>query len=301
MSKYWDTTIELVDINKMRPGTRNLKFTKIQTCGNDYIYFNCLDYNKITDPESLSIRISDRHLGIGGDGMVLIEPSDIADASVSIYNPDGTLGGVCGNALRCVCKYLYDEGIIRKPEMHVEMCGAIIRMQVSTTGLKASSVMTDMGKAEFLPEKIPVKLDGKKIVGRPVGIGDKEYAITCLSLSNPYCVVFCDDVPDLDLEEIGPKFENAPIFPERVNTMFVLVLDETTLLARVWERGSGETQACGTGACAAAVAAVENGYCKRDTDITVKLLGGDLKINYNGDRILMTGSATKCFDGTIEI
>jgi len=232
---------------------------------------------------------------------VLIEPSDEADASVSIYNPDGTPGGVCGNALRCVCKYLYDEGLVRKPEMHVEMCGVIIRMQVSTSGLKASSVTTDMGKVEFDPEKIPVKLKGKKVIGRPVSIADEEYAITCLSLSNPYCIVFSDDIPDLDLGDIGPKFEHAPIFPERANTMFVLVLDETTLMARVWERGSGETQACGTGACAAAVAAVENGYCRKDADITVKLLGGDLIINYTGDRVLMTGSATKCFDGTIEI
>jgi carbamoyl-phosphate synthase large subunit len=301
MSKYWDTTIELVDVNKMRPGKKTLRFTKIQTCGNDYIYFNCLDYSQISDPESLSIRLSDRHLGIGGDGMVLIEPSDIADASVSIYNPDGTMGGVCGNALRCVCKYLYDEGIVRKQEMHVEMCGIPIVMQVSTTGSKVSSVTTDMGRVEFLPEKIPVKLDGKKVIGRPVNIADNEYAVTCLSLGNPYCVVFCDDVHTLDLNEIGPKFENDPIFPERVNTMFALVLDSETLLVRVWERGNGETQACGTGACAAAIAAVENGYCKKDTDITVKLPGGDLVIKYTGDRVFMTGNATKCFDGTIEV
>jgi len=301
MSKYWDTTIELVDINKMRPGKKTLRFTKIQTCGNDYIYFNCLDYSQISDPESLSIRLSDRHIGIGGDGMVLIEPSDVADASVRIYNPDGTMGGVCGNALRCVCKYLYDEGIIRKQEMHVEMCGITIRMLVSTTGSKVSSVTTDMGKVEFLPEKIPVKLDGKKVVGRPVSIADGEYAITCLSLGNPYCVVFCDDIHTLDLNDIGPKFENDPIFPDRVNTMFALVLDSTTLLVRVWERGNGETQACGTGACAAAIAAVENGYSEKDTDITVKLPGGDLVIRYSGDRVFMTGSSTKCFDGTIEI
>ncbi|MCL2628173.1 MAG: carbamoyl-phosphate synthase large subunit [Oscillospiraceae bacterium] len=301
MSKYWDTTIELVDINKMRSNKRALKFTKIQTCGNDYIYFNCLDYNKITDPESLSIRLSDRHYGIGGDGVVLIEPSDKADAKVSIYNPDGTMGGVCGNALRCVCKYLYDEGIVRKQEMNVEMCGVIIKMQVSTTGTKVSTVTTDMGRVEFDAAKIPVKLDGKKIIGRPVTIAGADYAITCLSLGNPYSVVFCDDVHNLNLEEIGPKFENDPIFPERVNTMFVLVLDENTLLVRVWERGNGETKACGTGACAAAIAAVENGYCKKDTDITVKLPGGDLIIRYSGERVFMTGSATKCFDGEIDI
>jgi len=301
MSKYWDTTIELVDINKMRSNKRALKFTKIQTCGNDYIYFNCLDYNVITDPESLSIRLSDRHFGIGGDGIVLIEPSGKADAKVSIYNPDGSMGGVCGNALRCVCKYLYDEGIIRKQEIHVEMCGVIIKMQVETTGRRVSTVTTDMGRVEFDAAKIPVKLDGKKIVGRPVSIAGNDYAITCLSIGNPYCVVFCDDVHTLDLKKIGPKFENDPIFPERVNTMFALVLDENTLLVRVWERGNGETKACGTGACAAAIAAVENGYCKKDTNITVKLPGGDLLIRYSGDRVFMTGSATKCFDGEISI
>ena len=301
LSKYWDTTIELVDINKMRPGIRSLRFTKFQTCGNDYIYFNCLNFNKITDPESLSIRLSDRHHGIGGDGIVLIEPSDIADASVRLFNPDGTMGGVCGNALRCVCKYLYDQGIVRKPEMYIEMCGNTIRMQASTTDLEVSSVTTDMGKVEFLPMKIPVMLDGTKVLNRSVPIADGEYDITCLSLGNPYCVVFCDDIHNLNLEELGPKFENAPIFPERVNTMFVLVLDETSLLVRVWERGSGETQACGTGACAAAIAAVENGFCQKNTDITVKLLGGDLTINYTGERVLMKGNATKCFDGIIEI
>ncbi|MDR2599173.1 MAG: carbamoyl-phosphate synthase large subunit [Oscillospiraceae bacterium] len=303
MSKYWDTTIELVDINKMRPGKRLLKFTKIQTCGNDYIYFNCLDYNNITDPESLSIRLSDRHYGIGGDGIVIIEKSNLpkADAKVSVYNPDGTSGGVCGNSLRCVCKYLYDEGIVRKQEINVEMCGVIIKMQVSTTGSKVSSVTTDMGKVEFNPIKIPVKLDGKKIIGRPVSIDGDEYAITCMSLGNSYCVVFNDDVQTLDLEKIGPRFENDPIFPERVNTMFVLVLDEKTLLVRVWERGSGETRACGTGACAAAIAAVENGFCKKDTDITVKLPGGDLTIRYTNDNVYMTGSATISFNGTIEV
>jgi len=301
MSKYWDTTIELVDINNMRSGKRALRFTKMQTNGNDYIYVNCLDYNKITDPESLSIRLSDRHLGIGGDGVVLIEPSRRADALVSLYNPDGTPGGICGNALSCVCKYLYDEGIVRRPEMHIEMCGFVLRLHVLTTGAKVSTVTADMCDAEFHPENIPVRLDGQRVIGRPVSINGSEYAITCLSLGNPYCVVFCDDVHSLNLNAIGPGFENDPIFPERVNTVFVQVLDEQTLLARVWERGNGETQACGTGACAAAIAAVENGYSKKDTDTTVKLPGGDLTIHCTGSRVFMTSCATKCFDGTIEI
>jgi carbamoyl-phosphate synthase large subunit len=281
MSKYWDTTM--------------------QTNGNDYIYVNCLEYSKITNPESLSIRLSDRHLGIGGDGVVLIEPSSRADASVSLFNPDGTPGGVCGNALSCVCKYLYDEGVVRKPEMHIEMCGFVLRLHVSTTGSKVSTVTVDMCEAEFLPMGIPVKLDGERLIGRRVSVAGGEYAITCLSLGNPYCVVFCDDVFTLDLGNIGPMFENDPIFPERVNTVFVQVLDGHALLARVWERGNGETQACGTGACAAAIAAVENGHCNAGDEVMVKLPGGDLTIRYTGSRVSMTGSATKCFDGVIEI
>ena len=311
LSKYSEATIELVDINNMRGGKRRLRFTKLQTCGNDYIYFNCMDSkDKITDPESVSIRLSDRHLGIGGDGVVLIEPfrdtdtnasANAPDASVSIYNMDGTLGGVCGNALRGACKYLYDAGIVRKPEMHLEMRGFVLRMQPLTIGKNVSSVTVDMCEPEFLPEKIPVKLEGKKIIGRPINIAGGEYAVTCLSLGNPYCVVFCDDVHTLNLSEIGPKFEHDPIFPERVNTEFAMVLDETTLLARVWERGNGETQGCATGACAAVVAAVMNGYCEKGADITVKLPGGDLAIRYDDNRVSLTGGAIKCFDGTIEI
>jgi len=300
LSKYSQATIELVDINNMRPEKRKLPFTKMQTCGNDYIYFNCLD-TTITDPESVSIRLSDRHLGIGGDGVVLILPSEKADASVIIYNMDGTNGGVGGNAMRCVCKYLYDEGIVKKPEMLIEMDGVVRRMRVYTTGNLVSMVTADMGKAEFSPCKIPVELDCDRIVNKRLEIGGSEYSITCLSVGNPHCVVFASDIHCLDLNVLGPMFENDPLFPERVNTEFVLVLDESTLLVRVWERGNGETQACGTGACAAAVAAVENGFCKEGADITVKLLGGDLIIRYSEEGIFMTGSATKCFDGTIEI
>ena len=302
LSRYSEATIELVDINKMRAGKRKLQFTKMQTCGNDYIYFNCLDpKDKITDPESVSIRLSDRHYGIGGDGVVLIEQSGSADASVSIYNMDGTPGGVGGNALRCVCKYLYDQGIVRKPEMQIEMDGIVRKMTVFTTNNEVSTVTADMGTVDFRPANIPVKLSGSRVISRPVNVGGSEYAITCLSVGNPHCIVFGEDVHGLDLSEIGPKFEYDQLFPERVNTEFVLVLDDTTLLVRVWERGNGETQACGTGACAAAIAAVENGYCKKDTDITVKLLGGDLIIRYNDNGVFMTGSAIKCFDGTIEI
>ena len=301
MSRYSQDTIELVDINKMRSSKITIPFTKMQTCGNDYIYFNCFDNTGIDSPESLSIRLSDRHLGIGGDGVVLIERSDIADASVRVYNMDGTSGGIGGNALRCVCKYLYDNGIVKNPLMNIEVYGKIRQMQVFTTGGRVSTVTADMGKAEFSPAAIPVKLPGDRIVNTPVEIGGNTYNITCLSVGNPHCVVFMSDIHGLDIAEIGPMFENNELFPERVNTEFVHVLDENTLSIRVWERGNGETQACGTGACAAAVAAVENGLCKSDSDITVKLLGGDLKIRYCDGTVFMTGSATKCFDGTIEV
>lgn len=300
LSKYSQATIELVDINNMRKTKLLLPFSKMQTCGNDYIYFNCLE-QMIESPESLSIRLSDRHLGIGGDGVVLICPSEIADASVRIYNMDGTNGGISGNALRCVCKYLFDNGIVKTNDMTIEVGGKVRRMHVYTTGGKVSTVTADMGKAEFSPPLIPVNLPGERVVNTPVTIGDAEYRITSLSMGNPHCVVIMPNIHSLDLNKIGPLFEHHPLFPERVNTEFVLVMNETTLSMRVWERGNGETQASGTGACAAAVAAVENGYCKKDTEITVKLLGGDLKIRYSDDGVFMTGSATKCFDGTVEI
>lgn len=299
-SKYSQTTIELVDINNMRKTKSLLPFSKMQTCGNDYIYFNCLE-EMIDSPESLSIRLSDRHLGIGGDGVVLICPSEIADASVQIYNMDGTNGGIGGNALRCVCKYLYDNDIVPKNDMVIEVNGNKRRMHVYTTGGKVSAVTADMGKAEFTPALIPVNLPGKSVINTPVAIGGIEYNITCLSVGNPHCVVFMPNIHDLDLAQIGPIFENNSMFPERVNTEFVLVMNDNTLSMRVWERGNGETQASGTGACAAAVAAVENGYCDKNVDITVKLLGGDLKIRYTDEGIFMTGSATKCFDGVVEI
>ena len=301
MSRYSQSTIELVDINHMRKKKIQLPFSKMQTCGNDYIYFNCLEENLIGSPESLSIRLSDRHLGIGGDGVVLILPSKEADASVQIYNMDGTNGGIGGNALRCVCKYLFDTGIVPKRDMVIEMGGKLKKMHVYTIGGKVSTVTADMGKAEFTPVRIPVNLPGDSVINKPVRIAGDEYRITCLSVGNPHCVVFLPNIHSLDLEQIGPLFEHDPLFPQRVNTEFVLVMNENTLSIRIWERGNGETQASGTGACAAAVAAVVNGYCKKDTDITVKLVGGDLKIRYTDDGIFMTGGATKCFDGIVEI
>ena len=301
MSKYWDTTIELVDINKMRTGKRKLSFTKMQACGNDYIYFNCLDFKKITDPESLSIKLSDRHLGIGGHGVVLIKPAHNADARIRIYNMDGTPGGVGGNALCCVTKYLYDEGIVRKPEVTIETEGFLRRIQVTTTEDVATKLTVDMGPVDFSPSSIPVEIGGEKIINKLTTIGGEEYHVTCLNIGNSHVAVFCDDVHTLDLQKIGPDFEADRIFPDRINANFIQVLDESSIMLRVWERGNGETQSCGTCACAAAVAAVENGHCEKNTDITVKMQGGDLVVRYDGERVYMTGSATKCFDGVIEI
>lgn len=300
LSKYSQSAIELVDINNMRKTRKELRFTKMQTCGNDYIYFNCFE-QQVDSPESLSIRLSDRHLGIGGDGVVLIEQSDRADARVRIYNMDGTNGGIGGNALRCVGKYLYDNDIVRKPEMEIEIDGNVRRMRVFTTGGRVSTVTADMGRVEFRTPLIPASYPAERMINVPVTVGGEEYHVTCLSIGNPHCVVFLPNVHSLDLQKLGPQFEYSDLFPARVNTEFALVLDERTIAVRVWERGNGETQACGTGACAAAIAAVENGLCKKDTDITVKLTGGDLKIRYTDEGVFMTGSATKCFDGTIEV
>jgi len=269
-------------------------------CGNDYIYFDCFE-QEITNPESLAIRLSDRHFGIGGDGIVLICKSEVADAKMRMFNMDGSEGLMCGNAIRCVGKYLYDNKIVQKEELTIETLSGIKKLKLYIENNLVSSVCVDMGKAEFIPSKIPVALDGERIIDREVVIDNKSYHITCVSMGNPHCVVFCDDVDGLDLESIGIKFEHNPIFPERVNTEFVKVIDRNTIQMRVWERGSGETLACGTGACAAAVAAVENGFCNKGEDIKVRLLGGELVIHYTDDVIFMTGNAVKTFEGVVII
>ena len=302
-SRYTQNSTELVDINHMRTERSVLHFTKMQGCGNDYIYFNCFEQEMIS-PESLAVYLSDRHFGIGGDGVVLICPSDVADAKMRMFNLDGSEGKMCGNAIRCVGKYLYDHGMVPKTTMTIETLSGIKTLSLYLQNGKVDSVTVDMGAAELHPAKIPVNLDGDRAVGRTVIIGGKAYTITCVSMGNPHCVVFCDPKIPLDtlkLEELGPQFEYDPLFPQRVNTEFVTVLGRTSLKMRVWERGSGETWACGTGACAAAVAAVLNGYCLPDEEITVKLRGGDLSIRYTGETVYMTGKAAKVFEGDVEI
>lgn len=277
-----------------------IEFTKMHGCGNDYIFFNCINHD-INKPEELSKSISNRHFGIGGDGIVLIYKSNKADAKMRMFNADGSEGKMCGNAIRCIGKYLFDNEIIKKKNVTIETISGVKNLTLHIINNLVSSVTVDMGKAEFLPSKIPVKLNGEKIINRKISINGEDYKITCVSIGNPHCVVFQDNIETLNLMSIGPNFENFPIFPERINTEFVKVIDKNTIKMRVWERGSGETLACGTGACAAAVAAVENRFCNKREDIYVILKGGELIINYTNERILMTGKAEKVFDGYIEI
>jgi carbamoyl-phosphate synthase large subunit len=276
-----------------------LTFTKMHGCGNDYIYFNCFDA-PLDSPESLAIRLSDRHTGVGGDGIVLILPSEVADARMRMFNIDGSEGNMCGNAIRCVAKYLYDNKMVDKTRVRIETLSGVKELSLSIENGKVSSARVDMGRAELRPEKIPVKLEGESVIARPVTIGGNEYAITCVSMGNPHAVVFCDHADSLDLARIGPLFENHALFPARVNTEFVEIIARNHLKMRVWERGSGETMACGTGACASAVAAVLNGHCDKGQEIKVQLPGGELVIQYTDETVFMTGGCVTVFEGTLE-
>ena len=303
-SRYSQHCTELVNINDMRTSKATLAFTKMEGCGNDYIYFNCFN-QRIDNPEGISIRFADRHFGIGGDGVVLICPSNVADVKMRMFNLDGSEGRMCGNATRCVAKYIVDNKMVDKDTVTVETLSGIRTAVVEKVNGEVSTVTVDMGKAELNPSLIPVKMSLRNVIGVPTQVAGGRYRITCVSMGNPHCVVFNDDFDDvldnINLAEIGPKFENDPLFPERTNTEFVKVVGRNTLKMRVWERGSGETFACGTGACAAVVAAVENGYCPKNEDITVKLRGGDLVIRYTDDAVYLSGDANKIYEGTIVI
>ena len=299
-SRYSVYSTELVDINNMRTEKMKHPFAKMQGCGNDYIYFNCM-HQKIDNPEGLAVRLSDRHMGIGGDGVVLICPSEVADAKMRMFNLDGSEGRMCGNAIRCVGKFLYDHDIVKKMKMTIETLSGMKSLTLHKVNGDVRLVTVDMGKAVLEPSQIPVKLQGDKVINQPIMVEDKEYFISCVSMGNPHCVVFCESPDGLNLEKLGPKFEHHPLFPERINTEFIKVINRNTLKMRVWERGSGETWACGTGACAAAVAAVENGFCNKNEDITVKLKGGNLVIRYTDDTVYLKGSAETVYEGAIEI
>ena len=277
-----------------------MHFTKMHGIGNDYIYFNCLK-EEIKNPEELSKRISDRHFGVGGDGIVLIMKSDIADFKMRMFNADGSEGKMCGNAIRCIGKYVYEKGLTSKRELTIETLSGIKTIQLNLDGNKVISVKVNMGKAILESSKIPVDINKEIIVNESVKINGDNYFITCVSMGNPHCIVFVDSLDNFEIDKIGPKFEKNILFPEGVNTEFVEVIDNKTLKMRVWERGSGETLACGTGSCAAVVASILNNYCKRNDEITVKLLGGDLKIKYlSNGFVYMEGPAEFVYEGNIE-
>ena len=276
-----------------------MKFTKMQGLGNDYVYVNCFE-EKIEDPSALAVTISDRHFGVGSDGLIMINPSDVADCEMEMYNADGSRGEMCGNGIRCVGKYVYDYGLTDKTEISVETLAGIKYLKLFVENGKVTKVTVDMGSPILTPAEIPVIANGERVVDEPILVDGEEYRMTCVSMGNPHAVVYVDDVQGLEIEKIGPKFENHERFPNRVNTEFVKVLDRHTVEMRVWERGSGETLACGTGACATAVACILNGLT--EDDVTVKLLGGDLQIQWDKEKntVFMTGPATVVFDGVWE-
>lgn len=275
-----------------------MKFTKMHGIGNDYIYINSFEEKIVPDEMTEEIiAMSDRHKGIGGDGVIFILPSEVADARMRMFNADGSEGKMCGNGIRCVGKYVYDKGISHNNPLMVETESGIKKLDLEIVDGKVATVTVDMGCPSLVPTDIPVKLGVDKVVNYPLKINDNEYFITCVSMGNPHCVIFTTNVDNIDLEKIGPLFENHPLFPERVNTEFIEVIDDTTLKMRVWERGSGETLACGTGACASVVAAVYNDIVKKNEEIKVILKGGDLYITFDDERVIMRGGATEVFTG----
>jgi diaminopimelate epimerase len=275
---------------------KEMKFTKMHGCGNDYIYVDCTK-EMLPDPNGVALRLSDRHFGIGSDGLILICPSDKGDFRMRMFNADGSEGAMCGNGIRCVAKFCYDKGLTDKTSIAVETKGGMKYLDLTVENGKVSKVKVDMGAPILEAEKIPVVGLGEQVIGVPVTVDGKEWTMTCVSMGNPHAVVWCDDVDGLEIEKIGSKFENHPMFPDRVNTEFVRVIDRNNVQMRVWERGSGETLACGTGACATAVACFQNGLT--DRNVTVHLLGGDLEIEVTEGSVFMTGPATTVFEGEI--
>ncbi len=288
-----------------------MKFTKMHGIGNDYVYVNGFE-EKLNDPAKVSEFVSDRHKGIGSDGLIMINPSKVADFEMAMYNADGSRGEMCGNGIRCVAKYVYDYGLTDKTRISVETLGGIKYLDLTVEDGKVVLVKVDMGVPELQADQIPIIMDGYEAgkgeagiaLDAPIEVDGKAYHMTGVSMGNPHDVIYLEEtetLEDLEIEKIGPKFENHKRFPKRINTEFVKVLDKNTVEMRVWERGSGETLACGTGACAVAVASILNGFT--DHEVTVKLLGGDLKIQWDQEsgHVFMTGPATIVFDGEIKL
>ena len=277
-----------------------MKFTKMHGIGNDYVYVNCFE-ESVKNPAEVSKFVSDRHFGIGSDGLILISPSAIADFRMNIYNADGSQAEMCGNGIRCVAKYVYDYGLTDKTEISVETLAGIKYLRLQVENGKVASVEVNVGAPILEPKEIPVAVEESPVVNVPVEVKGKIYHMTCVSMGNPHAIIFMNNVKDLDIAAIGPYFENHTVFPKRTNTEFVEVLDRNTVNMRVWERGSDETLACGTGACATTVACILND--KTENEVTVHLLGGDLKIRWDreANQVYMTGPATVVFDGEITL
>ena len=276
------------------------KFYKMHGIGNDYVYFDAFD-GMPEDPSGIAVKLSDWHTSVGGDGVIFVARSDVADGFMRIFNLDGSEGKMCGNGIRCVGKFLYEIKGIKKDVLEVETLSGVKTLALDIKNGKVVSVRVDMGKAELRPEKIPALFTGESVVKSHLEIDGKTYNVTLVSMGNPHCVTFVPDLADLEIERIGRKFEFHEVFPERVNTEFVKILKNNEIQMRVWERGSGETMACGTGACAAAVASILNGYCDKNKEVLVHLKGGDLRIRYTDDTVFMTGGAELAFTGEVEL
>ena len=275
-----------------------MKFTKMEGLGNDYVYVNCF-LETVDNPSEVAKKVSDRHFGIGSDGVILIKPSEVADFRMDMYNADGSQAEMCGNGIRCVAKYVYDYGLTDKTSISIETLAGIKYLDLQVTDGKVSLITVNMGSPELIPDKIPVISDSKRVVDEPIEVDGTTYKMTCVSMGNPHCIVFVEDTASFPLETVGPLFENHERFPKRVNTEFIQLLDRKTVNMRVWERGSGETLACGTGACASAVACILNGLT--EDEITLHLLGGDLIVRWDqqDNLVYMTGPAQVVFDGEI--
>ena len=278
-----------------------MNFTKMHGCGNDYIYINGFE-ESVENKPATARSLSDRHFGIGSDGIIFINPSDRADFEMEMYNADGSRGKMCGNGIRCVGKYVYDRGLTKSTAITVETLSGIKTLDLNVTDGKVESVRVDMGEPIFSPDKMPLNAEvfsgQDRVIGQNLLVDGKDWTVSCISMGNPHAVVFLDNVADMEIEKIGPEFENHIAFPERVNTEFIRVIDRRNLEMRVWERGSGETLACGTGACAAAVASILNGFS--DNEVCVHLLGGNLDISWMGEgSVFMTGPAVTVFEGVI--
>jgi diaminopimelate epimerase len=276
-----------------------LPFTKMHGISNDYVYVNAFT-TKVSDPAAVAQKVSDRRTGIGGDGLILICPSDTAHARMEMYNADGSRGEMCGNGIRCVGKFVFDHGLAKANPLKIDTDAGLKTLYLEVQGDKVARVTVDMGEPILDGPRIPVST-AEQMIDQPLTVAGQSYQVTCVSMGNPHCVTFVNNVEPLELEKIGPQFEHHQLFPKRINTEFIQVVSPTELNMRVWERGSGETWACGTGACAAAVAAVLNQKAGRR--VTIHLRGGDLEIEWREEdnHVYMTGPAAEVFEGTIEV